>query len=276
MSPSRHARPGAGIPGCDRQLSLPLCRRPSGDHQMSETTVSTPTELPVYMRREAFDPVPDLGAIREGGGVGRARSPFGIDVYVLTRHDDIRAALADATTYSNAGMLRQFPGAPDLDDATLLRMRAGNPLLLDPPEHTRLRRMLTPEFTVRRMRRLEPRIVEIVESALDDMERAGKPVDLVSTFALPIPSLVICELLGVPYADRGEFQQRTGRLLDVSLPMKERIAVSRENRKYMARLVEGAKAAPGEDMLGMLIREHGDDLSNDELIGVASLLLIAG
>ena len=90
-------------------------------------------------------------------------------------------------------------------------MRAGNLLGVDPPEHTRLRRMLTPEFTVRRMRRLEPRIVEIVDDHLDAMEKAGPPADLVADFALPIPSLVICELLGVPYADRAAFQERTSK-----------------------------------------------------------------
>jgi cytochrome P450 len=136
--------------------------------------------------------------------------------------------------------------------------------------------MLTPEFTIRRMRRLEPRIVEIVEAALDDMERAGKPADLVSTFALPVPSLVICELLGVPYTDRAEFQERSVRLVDISLPMEEQAAAMRENRAYMASLVARAQADPGEDMLGMLVREHGGDLSTDELIGIAGLLLLAG
>ena len=144
-------------------------------------------------------------------------------------------------------------------------MRAGNLIGFDPPEHTRLRRMLTPEFTVRRMRRLEPRITEIVQAALDDLERAGKPADLVSHFALPVPSLVICELLGVPYADRSAFQDRATRLLDTSLPMEQRLAARREDRAYMADLVARAQAEPGEDMLGMLVREHGDDLSTDEL-----------
>jgi cytochrome P450 len=126
------------------------------------------------------------------------------------------------------------------------------------------------------MRRLEPRIKEIVESALDDLEQAGKPADLVSHFALPVPSLVICELLGVPYADRAEFQDRAARLLDVSSPTDERNAAAREDRAYMAGLVARAQKDPGEDMLGMLIREHGDDLSTDELIGIARLLLLAG
>ncbi|MFC5833770.1 cytochrome P450 [Nonomuraea insulae] len=126
------------------------------------------------------------------------------------------------------------------------------------------------------MRRLEPRITEIVQGVLDDLERAGKPADLVSHFALPVPSLVICELLGVPYADRSAFQERATRLLDTSLPMKQRLAARREERAYMADLVDRAQADPGEDLLGMLVREHGDDLSTDELIGIAVLLLLAG
>jgi cytochrome P450 len=108
------------------------------------------------------------------------------------------------------------------------------------------------------------------------MEKAGPPCDLVADFALPIPSLVICELLGVPYADRESFQQRTSKLLDISLPMDERLELGRESREYMADLVARAQAEPGEDMLGMLIREHGHDLTTDELIGIAGLLLIAG
>jgi cytochrome P450 len=126
------------------------------------------------------------------------------------------------------------------------------------------------------MRRLEPRISEIVEAALDDLERAGRPADLVAHFALPVPSLVICELLGVPYADRDEFQDRSALLLDTSLPMEQRGAMLREDRAYMAGLVARAQADPGEDLLGMLVREHGDDLSTDELIGIARLLLLAG
>jgi cytochrome P450 len=80
----------------------------------------------------------------------------------------------------------------------------------------------------------------------------------------------------VPYADRADFQRRSGRQLDLSLPMEERFALGRESRAYMAQLVAGAQADPGEDMLGMLVREHGDEVSTDELIGIASLLLIAG
>lgn len=111
---------------------------------------------------------------------------------------------------------------------------------------------------------------------LEDMERAGRQADLVSEFALPVPSLVICELLGVPFADRAGFQGRSARMLDMSAPAEERRKASREGREYMADLVARAQAAPGEDMLGMLVREHGDDLTAAELTGLADLLLLAG
>jgi cytochrome P450 len=230
------------------------------------------------MRRDAFDPAPELAELRDGPGIGRIRTPFGLEGWMVTRFADVREVLSDSERFSNfrVSELPRPPGLEDMSEEELARMRAGNLLVFDPPDHTRLRRLLTPEFTVRRMRRLEPRIREIVEEHLDAMERSGPPADLVSDFALPVPSLVICELLGVPYADRSEFQERSTRLLDLSVPAEERIRVGRESRAYMADLVKGAQANPGEDMLGMLVREHGDELSFDELCGIASLLLIAG
>ncbi|MEU0483756.1 cytochrome P450 [Streptosporangium sp. NPDC006013] len=231
-------------------------------------------ELPLQMRRNGFDPVEELARARDGEGVVRVEMPFVGPAYLVCRQEDVRQVLADPARFSSA--LAPVPGTGEMDADELAKMRAGQLIGFDPPEHTRLRRMLTPEFTVRRMRRLEPRITEIVQAALDDLERAGKPTDLVAHFALPVPSLVICELLGVPYADRAEFQDRSVRLLDVSLPVEQRNAAQREDRAYMAGLVARAQADPGEDMLGMLVREHGDDLSTDELVGIAGLLLLAG
>jgi cytochrome P450 len=243
---------------------------------MTETLREAP-ELPLHMRRNGFDPVPDMAAMRDEEGVRRVETAFGMPAFLVARHADVKAVLADHARFSNEFRRDiEVPGAPKLSDEERARMRAGNLLGVDPPEHTRLRRMLTAEFTVRRMRRLEPRIIEIVDDHLDAMEKAGPPCDLVADFALPIPSLVICELLGVPYADRADFQERTSRLLDISLPMDERQAVGQESRAYMADLVGRAQAEPGDDMLGMLVREHGDDLTTDELIGIAGLLLIAG
>jgi cytochrome P450 len=235
----------------------------------------TPT-MPLHMQRVGFDPVDELARVRADEGVTRVVTPFGIPAWLVTRYDDVRQVLADPARFSNART--DFPLAEQLQlgEDEIAQQRAGQLLALDPPAHTRLRRMLTPEFTVRRIRRLAPRIEEIVESHLDDLERQGPPADLVSDFALPIPSLVICELLGIPYSERAQFQRRTRQQLDLSVPLEDRMALARESRAFMQEQVARAKAAPGEDMLGMLVREHGDELSNDELVGIALLLLIAG
>jgi cytochrome P450 len=194
----------------------------------------------------------------------------------VTRYEDVRAVLSDPSRFSNART--DFPLADllQLSQDEIAQRRAGLLLAMDPPAHTRLRRMLTPEFTVARIRRLAPRIEEIVDSHLDALEREGPPADLVSEFALPIPSLVICELLGVPYSERAQFQRRTRRQLDLSVPMEQRLQLQRESRAFMEQQVAHAQADPGDDMLGMLVREHGDDLTHDELVGISMLLLVAG
>jgi cytochrome P450 len=232
--------------------------------------------MPMHMQRLGFDPSPDLAHLRADQGVLRVVTPFGLDAWLVTRYDDVRTVLSDPERFSNART--DFPFAEQLQVSReeIAQRRAGQLLSMDPPEHTRLRRMLTPEFTVRRIQRLAPRIEEIVDSHLDALEKDGPPADLVPAFALPIPSLVICELLGVPYSEREQFQRRTREQLDLSVPMPKRLELQRESRTFMEGQVARAKAAPGDDMLGMLVREHGDELTDDDLIGIALLLLIAG
>ena len=246
---------------------------------MAETTAAPelPVLPPVHMRRDAFDPVPELREIRESEGVRTVRNGFGMQVHLVTRYEDVKAVLSDHERFSNArppGFV--VPGAPPVTEDEQARSRAGNLLGLDPPEHQRLRRMLTGQFTVKQMKRLEPRIVEIVDQHLDAMQSSGSPTDLIADFALPIPSLVICELLGVPYADRSDFQHRSARQLDLSIAIPERLALAREGREYMGSLVATARRSPGDDLLGMLVRDHGSELTDDELIGIAGLLLLAG
>jgi cytochrome P450 len=232
---------------------------------------------PLHMRRDAFDPTPALRQIRETTGVQTFVNAFGMTVFLITRHDDIKDVLSDHVRFSNGrppGFV--LPGAPTIPEEEQASARSGNLLGLDPPEHQRLRRMLTPEFTIRRMQRLQPRIVEIVDAQLDAMEDAGPPTDLVASFALAVPSLVICELLGVPYQDRDDFQRRSVRQLDFSVPIAERLDLQRQGRAYMHSLVERSRQHPGDDILGMLVREHGAGLTDDELVGIAGLLLLAG
>ena len=237
--------------------------------------MTTPTATPMHMRRDGFAPAAEITETRDatGDGLRRVTTPLGSTAWLVTRYADVRAVLGDAATFSNESMLFPMPGQEGED---LADRRAGSLLLHDPPEHTRLRRLLTGEFTVKRIRRLEPRITEIVDEHLDAMAAAGPPADLVAAFALPVPSLVICELLGVPYGDRAEFQGRAARQLDITLPMEDRGRAALESRRYMGELVDRARAAPGDDLIGMLLREHGEELSRAELVGIASLLLIAG
>ncbi len=237
---------------------------------MASPTAQAPV-LPLHMRRDRFDPPAETARIREQPGLAAVTTPLGRPAWLVTRYEDAREVLGDATRFSSAGLpVIPVPGtAPE-------EQRSGNLLMLDPPEHTRLRRLLTGEFTVKRIRRLQPRIVEIVDAHLEAMEQAGPPADLVADFALPVPSLVICELLGVPYSDRAEFHSRAAKQLDLTRPLEERGKVAAQSRAYMSELVDRAVADPGDDMLGMLVREHGDDLTRTELVGIASLLLIAG
>ncbi len=227
----------------------------------------------LFRRDEDFMPEFDPGSAE----VRKIDGPFGEPVWVVTNWSDGRAVLSDAEHYSRGQV--EFAGVPDEQERR--RMRAGMLLGMDPPDHTRLRRMLTGEFTVKRIKSLQPRITEIVDEHLDRMERHGSPVDLVTEFALAVPSLVICELLGVPYEDRHDFQSRAARTIDFTLPIEERRQIGQQTRAYMRDLVVRHRRDPGEDLLGRLITKHGsgtgpDDLDDDELAGLGNLLLIAG
>src|SRR6185369_8896634 len=120
----------------------------------------------------------------------------------------------------------------------------------DPPVHTRLRRLLTPEFTMRRLSRLAPRIESIVAGQLDAMAGLDGPVDLWQAFALPIPSLTICELLGVPYADRAEFQQLSTARFDMTVDTDESLQAMSRSVDYLLALVARQRVEPGDGLLG--------------------------
>ncbi|MFF0146308.1 cytochrome P450 [Amycolatopsis sulphurea] len=233
-------------------------------------------DMPMHMRRCGVDPVPELHACRARAELSTVDTEFGQPAFLVTRYEDVRAVLGDSTRFSNAADFSRRRGAEPASPEQLARARAGNILVQDPPEHTRLRRLLAREFTQARMRDLRPRIEQIVDARLDALAAAGRPADLVTEFAMPIPLLVICELFAVPEADRAEFQARSGRLFDVSLETGSRLAAARENREYMASLAAAALAAPGDDILGRLVRDHPDELTRDELTGIATLVLVAG
>jgi cytochrome P450 len=145
---------------------------------------------------------------------------------------------------------------------------------MDPPDHGRLRRKLTGAFTVKRMKQLEEHIADVVERQLDHLARLVPPVDLVKEFALPVPSLVICELLGVPYADREKFQADSAQFMVREQSLEEKMGAYIALNTYLSELVTSKRAEPGEDILSDLARH--DDLTIEELTGAAFLLLLAG
>ncbi len=232
------------------------------------------------LRRDGLDPAPQVTELRERDGMCPVTTLAGHRAELVAGYQDARIVHGDPAFGFEA--VPPPPGMPGGDAEEMLRRRAGMLLALDPPHHTRLRRMLTGRFTVRAMKALEPRVTAIVDEALDHMVAGGPPADLVTDFALPVPSLVICELLGVPYADRDEFQARAARTLESDLSPAERSEVIIASRAYMGTLVERARRDPGDDLIGMLVREHGDrpavegGIDDDELAGLANLLLIAG
>jgi cytochrome P450 len=231
----------------------------------------------VAAQRDGFALLGEVEALRESGATARVRTPFGHEATMVSRYADVRELHGDPQRFR----LDAVPATPGMiaaghDTEEFRRRQAGNLLGQDPPDHTRLRRMLTGEFTVKRMKRLVPRVEEIVNEHLDAMAQAGPPAELVGDFALPVPSMVICELLGVPYGDRGDFTARSSRQLDSTIDVGERMRLADEARAYMTDLVVRHRADPGEDLLGMLIREHAADITDAELVGIGNLLLIAG
>jgi cytochrome P450 len=234
--------------------------------------------VPLHMRRDRLDPAPELACFRERGEVPYVENEaFELDAFVVTRYEEVREVFGDAERFGNSADFSARRGdTAHMAEGEHARLRVGQLLAQDPPEHTRLRRMLTKEFGQARIRRLAPRITEIVDAQLDAMAAAGPPSDLMTEFAIPIPSLVICELLGVPYADRDEFQARSHRILDTTLEPHEHVKIQRETRGYMSELVERARREPRDDLLGMLVSEHGDEMTRHELANLGALLLTAG
>jgi cytochrome P450 len=245
-------------------------------------TATAATELPCWPpttpRHGPFALLDPADRDRLDQPVTRVRLPTGGTAWLVTRHADVREALRHPGLSADADragfpLLRPVPPRSDAD-------RQGGFIRMDGEEHLRLRRMLTAEFMIKNVRRIEPLIRRTVDEALDDLAVAGPPADLVETFALPVPSMVICHLLGVPYADHAFFQTRSRTLLDRTAPPQRLRADIDQLRSYLRELILARQAAPDDsaDLISRLVRDRvvTGQLTVDELIGMALLLLIAG
>lgn len=219
-----------------------------------------------------FDPAPGL---TRRPPVSRVRLWDGSEPWLITRYADVRAVLADPRVSVDVAQ----PGFPHTNAVSKARdARMKTLMQMDPPEHTAQRRILAPEFTLRKMAALRPRIQEMADDLLDGMLAGPNPADLVEAFAMPLPSLVICELLGVPYADRDFFQGVARTLvMDDSDPARA-VAASEELNAYLEDLVAAKAVDPGDDLLSRLAVEQYQrgEMTRHEIAVLGQLLLVAG
>ena len=217
------------------------------------------------------------GSTTEPGPMTRVTLRSGQEVWAASRHADVRAVLTDPAFSAN----RADPNFPNPTGRKIRRDQKFKPtlIMMDPPEHGPARRAVLGEFTVKRLAALGPRIQEIVDEYLDAMlANESRTADLVAEFALPVPSLVICELLGVPYADHDFFQSASKTLLSQKSTVEEVQTASDGLRDYLDKLVTAKEADPTDDLIGRQITRHRAEGTHDHeaLVSLGVLLLIAG
>ncbi|MFF9197704.1 cytochrome P450 [Streptomyces sp. NPDC014779] len=244
-------------------MSAPQQSPESPQSPASPQPLTTPTT-----RRPGcpFDPPAEFTEARRQGPI----SPFihigGKPGWLVTGHDLVRSVLADPRFSSRKDLLNvvdfEVPPAPP-----------GEFLLMDDPDHSRYRKPLVSRFTARRMRLLGERIEQITADCLDAMEAAGPTADLVTAFGKPIPTIVICEILGVPYADRASFQEQIDTFMSGETSDEDLVAAYTATQEYLAGLVAAKRAHPTDDVLSELTET---DLTDEELKGIALILLAAG
>ncbi|MGN6575365.1 MAG: cytochrome P450 [Nocardioides sp.] len=229
-----------------------------------------PDRLSWPLSREGVDPVQRLGETRDREPVHKLTSFLGMTIWMVTGEPEARAVLADTTSFSND--IRPLMGRRgSTTDGDI-----GGLGFTDPPDHTRLRRLITPEFTVRRLARLRPLVTSIVEARLDAMERQGPVVDLVSTFAFPVSFQVICELLGLPGEDRERFRHLAAARFDVTQGGAGTIGAVSQSREFLMEATAKQRREPGPGLIGQIVREHGDEINDFDLAGLADGVFTGG
>jgi cytochrome P450 len=235
------------------------------------------------------NPLAYFRRMREEGPVTQVRLPYGERAWLVTRYSEVRAALADPRLHKQwAGKLT----APDWVPDEVTGYLSVHMLNSDPPDHTRLRKLVTKAFTARRVAGLRPRVEAITASLLDAVEArapgldgtgldgtgAADTVDLIEAFAFPLPVTVICELLGVPASDQAQFRRWSNAVVASEGEPGGFRAAAEAMFHYFTDLIAAKRADPADDMVSALIeaRDSGDSLDERELIAMLWLLLIAG
>jgi cytochrome P450 len=240
---------------------------------MSQQPIVFPYEDPAFIA----DPFPFLNGLRERGPVVRVALASGLEAWLVTRYEDAFPAMTDPRLSSDvhdAADPRVLGEPPDAEPFPRSMLR------VNPPDHTRLRRLVSKAFTPRRVAELRPRVQKITDQLLDGVTPVGR-VDLIAEFALPLPVTVISELLGVPVDDRDRFQEWTETMLTQQGGRPDLAAANRafqEMRDYLEQLIADKRVHPDDDLISALIvaRDRDQRLDEEELVAMAFLLLVAG
>ncbi len=219
---------------------------------------------------DPLEPPPEYAKLAP---VTRATLPSGDPVWLVARHSDVRRLLSDQR-FSREAITA--PGAP-----RLLPIAQGSKsiFVMDPPEHTRLRGLVSKAFAPRRIEALRGRVQAIADGLVDDMIDAGPPADLIAGFAQPLPITVICELLGVPFQDVARFREWTDLMLSFDPASRDQVIEARNRlAEYLLALIAEKRRQGGEDLLTVLVHAHTDDdrLTEEELLAFGYTLLGAG
>jgi cytochrome P450 len=218
-------------------------------------------------------PAADIRAISHGRPVFRAELPDGRIVWLVSGYENVRQMMIDQR-FSRALAVAPGQARPGVE-----MFAAGSILGMDPPEHTRLRKLVASAFTVRRVEALRPRVASIVGELIDALLDRPQPADLVAGFSLPLPTQVICEMLGVPAADLEQFHAWSDVIIgDWQRNADEIMTALAELYGYFGALLTTKRARPADDLMSALIaaRDHADRLSEEELTVMCCTLLIGG
>lgn len=232
----------------------------------------------------ATDPYPAYAWLREHSPVHRTVLPSGVEAWLVTRYADARQALADARLSKNPAHhaeqahAKGRTGIPGERKAELMT----HLLNIDPPDHTRLRRLVSKAFTPRRIAEFAPRVQELTDRLIDGFIEAGE-ADLIHDFAFPLPIYAICDLLGVPREDQDDFRDWAGMMIRHGAGPRGGVARSvKKMRGYLAELIhrkrEDLRDESDDDLISGLIRasDHGEHLTENEVVAMAFILLFAG
>ncbi|MEV5509540.1 cytochrome P450 family protein [Streptomyces orinoci] len=239
-----------------------------------------PDQPPLFTWEFAGDPYPAYAWLREHAPVHRTTLPSGVDAWLVTRYADARQALADQRLsknpvhHSEAAHGKGKVGIPGERSANLMT----HLLNIDPPDHTRLRRLVSKAFTPRRVAEFAPRVQELTDHLIDGFAARGT-ADLIHEFAFPLPIYAICDMLGVPPEDQDDFRDWAGMMIRHGGGPRGGVARSvKRMRTYLAELIHRKREEPGEDLISGLIRasDHGEHLTENEAAAMAFILLFAG